>query len=282
VTWRGRLATLAAAGVVIVAAALLGWSVLVEPGRLSVRSTPVVSSRWPAGQPPLRIAVLTDLHVGSFRNGLDHLEAVVSRTNDQGPDLVVLLGDFVIRGGAGGSFVPPEPIAERLAGLRARCGLAAVLGNQDWWFDGPRVRAALEHAGIRVLENEAIPLGEGRQRFWVAGVGDLWTRRVDIQAALSAVPAGAPVILLTHNPDVFPEVPERVALTLAGHTHGGQVALPLLGRPIVPSRYGQRYAYGLVVEDGRALFVSPGIGTSIIPVRFRVPPEISLATLSGG
>jgi hypothetical protein len=282
VTGPGRLAALATAGVVIVAAALLGWSVFVEPGRLLVLSTPVVSSRWPAGPPPLRIAVLTDLHVGSFRNGLDHLEAVVSRTNDQGPDLVVLLGDFVIRGGAGGSFVPPEPIAKRLAGLRARYGLAAVLGNHDWWFDGPRVRAALEHAGIRVLENEAIPLGAGRQRFWVAGVGDLWTRRVDIQAALSVVPTGAPVILLTHNPDVFPEVPERVALTLAGHTHGGQVALPLLGRPIVPSRYGQRYAYGLVVEDGRALFVSPGIGTSIIPVRFRVPPEISLATLSGG
>jgi predicted MPP superfamily phosphohydrolase len=157
VTGPGRLAALATTGVVIVAAALLGWSVFVEPGRLLVLSTPVVSSRWPAGPPPLRIAVLTDLHVGSFRNGLDHLEAVVSRTNDQGPDLVVLLGDFVIRGGAGGSFVPPEPIAKRLAGLRARYGLAAVLGNHDWWFDGPRVRAALAHAGIRVLENEAIP-----------------------------------------------------------------------------------------------------------------------------
>jgi predicted MPP superfamily phosphohydrolase len=94
------------------------------------------------------------------------------------------------------------------------------------------------------------------------------------------VPADEPVIVLEHNPDVFPDVPERVALTLAGHTHGGQVALPLLGRPIVPSRYGQRYAYGLVVEGGRSLFVSPGIGTSILPVRFRVPPEISLVTVT--
>jgi predicted MPP superfamily phosphohydrolase len=116
---------------------------------------------------------------------------------------------------------------------------------------------------------------------WVAGVGDLWTRDVDFGSALRAVPEGEPVVLLTHNPDVFPGVPARVALTLAGHTHGGQVALPLVGRPIVPSKYGQRYAYGLVIEEGRALFVSPGIGTSIIPVRFRVPPEISMVTLTG-
>jgi predicted MPP superfamily phosphohydrolase len=94
------------------------------------------------------------------------------------------------------------------------------------------------------------------------------------------VPQDEPVLLLTHNPDVFPDVPARVTLTLAGHTHGGQVALPILGRPVVPSRYGQRYADGLVMEDGRALFVSSGIGTSILPVRFRVPPEIAIVTLS--
>jgi predicted MPP superfamily phosphohydrolase len=103
---------------------------------------------------------------------------------------------------------------------------------------------------------------------------------VSIPRALARVPADEPVLLLTHNPDVFPDVPPRVALTLAGHTHGGQVALPILGRPVVPSRYGQRYAYGLVVEGGRALFVSPGIGTSLLPVRFRVPPEISMVTLA--
>jgi hypothetical protein len=123
-------------------------------------------------------------------------------------------------------------------------------------------------------------MGDGRRRFWIAGVADLWTRPVNIPRALSGVPAEEPVLLLTHNPDVFPDVPARVALTLAGHTHGGQVALPFVGRPILPSRYGQRYAYGLVVEEGRALFVSPGIGTSLLPVRFRVPPEISIVTLA--
>jgi uncharacterized protein len=256
--------------------------VIVEPGRLVVRETRVLSARWPADRPPLRIAVLTDLHVGSFRNGLQRLDEIVARTNAARPDLVVLLGDYVIHGVMFGRFVPPEATAARLAGLRAPYGVVAVLGNHDWWLDGPRIRRDLERAGIRVLENDATSLGEGPRRFWVAGLADLWTRTVSIPRALSGVPAGEPVILLTHSPDVFPDVPPRVALTLAGHTHGGQVALPIVGRPIVPSRYGQRYAYGLVVEDFRPLFVSPGIGTSLLPVRFRVPPEISMVTLGHG
>jgi predicted MPP superfamily phosphohydrolase len=245
-----------------------------------VRETRVRSAGWTATRPPLRIAVLTDLHVGSFRNGLDRLDEVVARTNAANPDLVVILGDLVIHDVLLGHFVPPETTAAHLAGLRAPHGVVAVLGNHDWWLDGPRVRGDLERAGIRVLENDAIPIGEGPQRFWVAGLGDLWTRPVSIPGALARVPDDEPVLLLTHNPDVFPDVPARVTLTLAGHTHGGQVALPILGRPVVPSRYGQRYADGLVVEDGRTLFVSSGIGTSILPVRFGVPPEIAIVTLS--
>jgi predicted MPP superfamily phosphohydrolase len=204
---------------------------------------------------------------------------VVVRTNAQRPDVTVLLGDFIHKQSERW-FVPPEATAEKLARLHARYGVVSVLGNHDWWYDGPRVRAAIESAGIRVLENDAVSLGDGASRFWVAGVGDLYTRHVDIEAALSAVPENDAVILLTHNPDMFPGVPARVAVTLAGHTHGGQVVLPLIGRPIVPSIYGQRYAYGLVVENRRSLFVSPGIGTSIAPVRFGVPPEISIVTLA--
>jgi uncharacterized protein len=274
-------AGLALAGTASLAgAALLTWAVIVEPGQLVVRETRVLSPRWPAGRPPLRVAVLTDLHVGSFRNGLDRLDEVVARTNAKKPDLVVVLGDLVIHDVLLGRFVDPETTAARLGGLRAPYGVVGVLGNHDWWLDGERVRAGLERAGIRVLENDAIPIAEGPRRFWVAGLGDLWTRPVSIVRALASVPADEPVLLLTHGPDVFPDVPPRVALTLAGHTHGGQVALPVVGRLVVPSRYGQRYAQGLVIEDGRALFVSPGIGTSLLPVRFRVPPEISMVTLT--
>ena len=275
---RGGLALAAIAS--LVGAALLAWTVIVEPGRLVVRETRVLSPGWPAGRAPLRIAVLTDLHVGSFRNGLDRLDEIVARTNAAKPDLVVVLGDLVIHDVLLGRFVDPETTAARLGGLRAPYGVVGVLGNHDWWLDGERVRADLERAGIRVLENDAIPVAEGPRRFWVAGLGDLWTRPVSIPRALAPVPADEPVLLLTHSPDVFPDVPPRVALTLAGHTHGGQVALPVVGRLVVPSRYGQRYAQGLVIEDGRALFVSPGIGTSLLPVRFGVPPEISMVTLT--
>ena len=108
----------------------------------------------------------------------------------------------------------------------------------------------------------------------------MWAEgKFDVGRSASAILSGAPVILLTHNPDVFPRVPQRVSVTLAGHTHGGQVALPLIGRPIVPSQFGQRYAAGHIVEGGRHLFVATGVGTSILPVRFRVPPAVVILTL---
>jgi len=154
-----------------------------------------------------------------------------------------------------------------------------VLGNHDWWNDGYRVRRALREHGITVLENEALALERGGQRFFVVGLADALTRQIRLDEALAAVPEGAPFVVLAHEPDIFPEVPERAALTLAGHTHGGQVRLPLLGRLVVPSRYGQRYAAGHVVEGQRHLFVTSGVGTSIFPVRFGVPPEIALLTL---
>ena len=228
----------------------------------------------------LRIAVLTDLHVGSPFNGIEKLRKVVDRTNAARPDVVCILGDLVIQGVIGGRFVEPEDIAVELKRLRPPAGVVAVLGNHDSWLNHDRVRAALERNGIRVLEETAAKLSTTAGPVWVAGVSDMWTGRPDISTALAAtVDDGAPVILMTHNPDVFPLVPNRVALTLAGHTHGGQVRLPFIGRPVVPSRFGQRFAAGHVVEDGRHLFVATGVGTSILPVRFRVPPAVTMLTV---
>ena len=141
------------------------------------------------------------------------------------------------------------------------------------------MRRAFEASGIVVLENEARRIQRGDASFFVVGLADELTRRVRIDRALSSVGADDPYLVLVHEPDVFPEVPDQASLTLSGHTHGGQVRLPLLGRPVIPSRYGQRYAAGHVVEDGRHLFVTTGVGTSIFPVRFGVPPEIALLTL---
>jgi uncharacterized protein len=143
------------------------------------------------------------------------------------------------------------------------------------------VTRALEGAGISVLEDAAVPVERGACHFWLAGIGDFWESPHDVGATLRAVSDSAPVIAFTHNPDVFPNIPARVTLTIAGHTHGGQVNLPLIGRPVVPSLYGQRFAIGHIVEDGRHLFVATGIGTSLVPIRFRVPPEVSMLLLHG-
>lgn len=275
--------------VLVVLTSLAAWAFWLEPSSIIVRRVGLAVPGWRAEHAGLKVALLTDLHVGAPHMGLAQLRRVVERTNAETPDVVLITGDFVIggpqdeggeRGGvAGGTFVEPEAIAAELKHLRAPLGVHAVLGNHDWWFDGVRVARALEGAGIKVLENQAVRIERGGRAFWLVGVADLWTRRPDVAGALREVAAEDAVLLFTHNPDIFPGVPARVSLTIAGHTHGGQVNLPLVGRPVVPSRFGQRYAMGHVVEGGRHLYVGGGLGTSIIPVRFRVPPEIVVLSL---
>lgn len=268
--------------VLIAFAALLAlgaWVFLIEPNRLVVNETSVRLDGCNAAQATLRVAVLADLHVGSPFIDQEKLARVVAETNGLKPDLILLAGDFVIDGVRGGNFVEPEAIASKLKDLRAPLGVYAVLGNHDWWNEGERVRDAIQAAGIRVLENEAVKIGDDERKMWLVGLADLMTRKPDWETPLKSVPDDALVIAFAHNPDIFPELPARVRLLVAGHTHGGQVNLPLLGRLIVPSRFNQRYAAGLVAENGKHLFVSTGIGTSILPVRFRVPPEIALLTI---
>jgi predicted MPP superfamily phosphohydrolase len=263
----------------VVATGLGVWAFAWEPATLRVREHLVAVDGWPAGCDGLRIALLADFHTGSPWNGLDKLERIVARTAEARPDLVLLAGDFVIHGVPGGRFVAPEIVADRLGRLAPPLGVHAVLGNHDWWLDPARVGRAVEAAGIGLLEDRAVPLAGAGCDLWLAGISDFWEGPHDVGRALASIPDDGVVVAFTHNPDVFPEIPARVALTLAGHTHGGQVALPILGRPIVPSAYGERFAAGHVRETGRDLFVSTGLGTSILPVRFRVPPEISIVTV---
>lgn len=267
------------AGLASMALVLALWAFWLEPASLRTHEHDLVLPRWPQACDGLRVAVLADLHVGSPWHGLPQLRRIVQAVNATKPDLVLLAGDYVIQGVVDGSIVSPEQMAPELARLRAQLGVFAVLGNHDWMLDGPRVSRALEGAGIPVLEDAALARGRGDCRFWLAGVGDFWEAKHDWRRALAAVPEGAPVLLFTHNPDVFAELPPRVTLAIAGHTHGGQVYLPGIGRLVVPSRYRERYAAGHVVENGRHLFVSTGLGTSILPVRFLVPPEISVLRL---
>jgi uncharacterized protein len=232
------------------ATVLAGWAFWWEPRRLVIRETSVILECWQGS--PIRIAAAADLHIGSPFVGLAKLERLVSAINAGRPDVVVLLGDFVIQGVAGGRFVSPEQIAAKLSKLQAPLGVYAVLGNHDWWFDAPRVTKAFQSVGVHVIDDAAVELPSGTTSFWLAGVSDFVEGRHDIDKALSAVVQGTSIIVITHNPDVFASVPDHVCLTLAGHTHGGQVAFPVVGRPIVPSIYGERYAIGHIHENGNA------------------------------
>lgn len=287
----------------------VGSIALAESYGLRVTNYRVSPSNWPRGL-GLRLAVIADLHACDPWMSLDRIRAIVEATNETGADAVLLLGDYVVgsRLRDYGRKIPHEAWANELAQLKAPHGVHAVLGNHDWWdsdevqhdMGGPLpVRLALEAAGIPVYENSATRLSKNGRAFWIAGLGDQWAfflRRHrlanirdgkvprfvgadDLPATLTAVGDDAPVILMAHEPDIFPEVPHRVSLTVAGHTHGGQVRV--LGyAPIVPSRYGRRYVYGHIVEDDRHLVVSGGLGCSAAPVRIGVPPEIVVIDVS--
>ena len=265
---------LAAAGLLAGAglAAYAGW---IEPRRLVVNAMELELPQWPAHLSGVRVAAISDLHAGVPHVGLATIRRVVETMNALEPDVHLLLGDYLDASQVLQRPLAPESIARELSKLRAPLGTVAVIGNHDWRKSGDRMWRALDVHGITVLEDRATDLGE----FWVAGLADMRHRRPNVNRALQAVPNEAPVIVLSHDPDLFPRIPERVALTLAGHLHGGQVAIPLLRRPLMPSHYGERYARGHIVEHGRHLVVSSGIGTSGIPVRFLAPPEVLHLTL---
>lgn len=267
-----------------IACAIVGlgvWAFLIEPNRLVIHYANIVVSSPKADSRPLRIAAIGDIHAGSPFINTSKLKRLVALTNREQPDLIVLLGDYMVRDKFYQSRMDPEISAGVLKDLRAPLGVFAVIGNHDTWFDSPRVTRAFEAVGIPVLENDVRELHFGNRSLWLVGLADAQTNRHDIRGTLAQVPDGASTIVLTHHADTFVELPARVNLTLAAHTHGGQVNLPFVGRLVVPSQYGQRYAAGLVKENGKTMFVTTGVGTSIIPVRFRVPPEIAVLTVVG-
>jgi predicted MPP superfamily phosphohydrolase len=271
----------AGAAAAVAAAGLAAWAGWLEPRRLVLRRDALALPNWPARLDGLRVGVMTDVHAGVPHMGHAAVARAVDRLAAQEPDLIVLLGDFVDASRAFGGRLAPEVVAAGVGRLRAPGGVFAVLGNHDWKRHGNRVWVALERAGVTVLENRAEPVKLAGGRLWVAGLADVRHRRADPEGTVAAVPAGEPVLLLSHDPDVFPHVPARVALTLSGHLHGGQIAIPLLRRPALPSWYGERYARRHVVEGGRHLYVSSGLGTSGLPLRVLAPPEVVVLELRG-
>jgi predicted MPP superfamily phosphohydrolase len=242
-----------------------------------LRRIDVPLDRWPSALDGLRVGVIADLHTGAPHVDEHKVERIVARMNAERPDVVALLGDYADPTVALGERVEPEQVAERLAELRAPLGVFAVLGNHDWRHHGERMPRALRAAGIEVLENDAASVERGGQVVWVAGLADPNERHADVHATLAMVPPGAPLIALTHDPDLFPRLRERASVTLAGHTHGGQTSAPLLRDWLAPTRRG--YVSGEIRERGGFMYVSSGVGTAHAPLRLGAPPEIAVLRL---
>lgn len=271
----------------------LGRATLVDPWWLEIRPYDIEITDLPPRLDGLRIAHISDTHLGA-RIPASFLRDVIARAVALKPDLALLTGDYIH---SGRRFIrPAAAVFEPLVGV---CPAVAVLGNHDWYGDAPAMRSALESLGIAVIDNDRVfldaatravmPHHHAGHALCLAGVGDLMEDTIDLRRALRDVPPDMPRLLLAHNPDTAehpditgrraPSTAPRIDLMLSGHTHGGQVRLPLIGTPIVPSDYGQKYAGGLVRGPACPVLVSRGIGMSLLPVRLGVPPEIPIITL---
>jgi predicted MPP superfamily phosphohydrolase len=277
---RGLVTGLGVAG--LSATSLAAYAAGVEPMELRVTRYRLTPPGWPAGR-RVSIAVIADLHAGGPNMGVAQIREIIDAAQAERTDLIVVLGDYFATHRYITEHVPHAVWAAELARLSAPLGVYSILGNHDWWHDANGTRMALRRVNIPVLENDAVLLGEPDRRFWLLGLGDTIAFRLghgrtrgvdDLPGTLKRVTTDDPAILLVHEPDIFPKVPERVSLTLAGHTHGGQIRVPFVWKRYVPSRYGARFAYGHIVEGGRHMIVSGGLGTSIVPMRLGVPPEI--------
>lgn len=252
----------------------------------NARAMPVVrrleiALPFPADAPsqPVSVALITDPHLSGPDNDPERMARIVAMVNGLRPDLILLGGDYIGDDKGGATYDAAESIAP-FAGLRAPLGVAAVLGNHDARRHSLKSRKEwrrlFARIGIRLLDNEAIRRGP----LAIGGLRDFYTGKPDLPRTLAAMKAlgGAPLIL-SHGPDIFPAVPDQPSLTLVGHTHCGQVALPLLGIVYVPSRLGTRFACGVYRDGDKTMIVSGGVGTSGLPIRMLAPPDIWLVTI---
>ena len=288
--WLGHLA--------LTGASIGTYAFAIEPGfLLRTQYYALTPPRWTPGL-RLRLVVVADPHLGEPYMGLSRWNRILDVANSLEGDLNLLLGDYA----AGHHFltarVKVADTAQAATKLKSPLGTYAIMGNHDWWDDlsaqkaghGPILgQRAFEDVGIPVLENKAVRLAKDGVPFWLSGTSSIvaikkgrgrFEGRNDLPSTLAQITDDAPIIHMAHEPDLFTQIPERVSLTLSGHTHGGQVRI-LGWSPVVPSQFGGRFAYGHIVEQGRHLIVSGGLGCSIAPVRFGVPPEIVVVDITG-
>lgn len=272
-----RRAFLKAAGHIALggAAASAGLGVYgakLEPSWLKLERLRIPITGLPVAFDGYRLIQLTDLHLITEASR-QLIDRAVSMVLERAPDLITLTGDYVSEHlDAGGLYDALRPLA-------ATDGVWASLGNHDHWVDAGGVRQVLADAGIKELSNSSTMIMREGAAIWLAGVDDIWERHHDLSAALADVPADGQVILLAHEPDYADQVypTGRVALQLSGHSHGGQVRLPLIGAPVLPY-LGRKYPYGLRCLGDMWLYTNRGVG-NLIPVRVNCRPEVTEITL---
>jgi len=288
--------TLLVAVLAIGLALLLAYSYFIEPRKLVVNAQELPVKGLDPAFDGLKIVAIGDIHGGSNYVTEERIREIVRLTNEQQPDLIVLLGDYVTQGY---SFtrvrerqlkMPMKTVADALSGLHARFGVYAILGNHDGWYNDGVVASELRRAGCIVLQNEVASIEVNGRPLRLLGLKDhlelapRWTQ-VSADAKQLLDDGEGQIIVLEHSPDILPTITGDLSISpdlrliLAAHTHGGQVWLPVIGAPIVPSSYGQKYLAGHVRENDVDMFVTTGIGTSVLPFRFLVPPEIAVLTL---
>lgn len=256
--------------------AALAWMYAAATGDPVVRRATIAMPDWPSGTPPLRVALLSDIHVAGPDMPPKRLAQIVEQVNALKPDVIVIAGDFVSDKRAATASYSGNSGLKPLAGLKAPKGVFAVLGNHDHWRSAKEVSEGLRRAKVRILTNEAVTVGGMR----LGGVDDEYTGNADILATVAAMRLGKGAkVLLSHSPDITPATPKDVTLILAGHTHCGQIRLPLYGPLAYVTKYGARFNCGLATEGQKRVVVTAGIGTSVLPLRLGTPPDLWLLTL---
>lgn len=248
---------------------------VVEPNILLTSAKKLEIPNWDNDLNGFKIALVTDIHLGSKFVDLNKLNHIVKIINSKNPDLIIIGGDLDSKTIA--AKYSTEEVANSLKKLTAKHGVIAVMGNHDY-EPVNIVKDIYKKADIKLLENQEYFIHTANNKtIKIFGFKDLWHYKT-VPAAVLGTKNQMPTIVIAHNPDSFPEIPDYVSLTLSGHTHGGEIVLPFAGSFVVPSKFGQRYRNGYIIENNKHLFVSRGVATLGI-ARFFAPTEINILKL---